>query len=299
VSSLSGTKQRDVLSHITPTHPPPHIVFFILFWEPKKGKLGRHLEDESPEESPDAAPEERNDEAPVESPDEARDCDKEVVTIIKKSKEQLVADHAKWLACSGAFYIGETCSKRQRFVPEGYFFETGRQLVINTNDTTCADVTAANSVPEVKCRIKRGLTMVLPVHTQLCFSAALDDEGNVLEEPEPLNICYLQMVEGLELDGTDSIKATLDGKPLDTTTIILSPDKDVVALVKTEAEDCPDGYYPEYNHFYGYPITAGGPYVFLDTSDLDLGEHELVLIGGPESKSCVSGVKHTFELTRR
>jgi hypothetical protein len=243
----------------------------------QKGKLGRHLDDESS--------------------DTVQDCDddEKVVTIIQKSKEQIVADHTKWLACSYAFDIGETCSKRQRFVPEGYFFETGRALVV-PDDTTCADVTATNSVTEVKCRIKRGLTMVLPVYNSVCVSVVLDDAGK--EQPEPLKVCHVYMWETLELSSPDFIKATLDGEPLDTNTIILSPDKDVLPQIKSNIEDCPDRLFPNLN-IDGYPITAGGPYVFLDTSDMRLGEHELVLIGGMASNGCVSGVKHTFVLTRR
>jgi hypothetical protein len=42
------------------------------------------------------------------------------------TRPQLVSYHTKWLFCSSAFWVlGNKCEKKQQFVPEGYFFETG------------------------------------------------------------------------------------------------------------------------------------------------------------------------------
>ena len=98
------------------------------------------------------------------------------------SRPGLVSAHAKWLICSNAFFtLGNKCETRQKYVPDGYFFETGRRAFPPKNKK-CKDLTGNDDdVTVVKgCKFKKGLTMVLPAVNFVDFACNLD---GTLEDP--------------------------------------------------------------------------------------------------------------------
>jgi hypothetical protein len=123
------------------------------------------------------------------------------------TRPELVGAHTKWLYCSSAYWeLGEgQCERTQRYVPDGYWFETGRPM---PNTTNCSALTGDGDVPTAICRFKRGLKMVLPV-VNLPY-VGCDLNTGVLEDPR-LGPATLQAVINLE----SILKLTLDNGTVD------------------------------------------------------------------------------------
>jgi hypothetical protein len=207
----------------------------------------------------------------------------------RMTRPQLVGAHSKWLLCSSAFSaLGEgQCETRQKFVPDGYWFETGRSM---PNTTNCSALTGDGDVPTASCRFKRGLKMVLPAVN--LFYWACDTEGAV-EDPR-LGPEFLQNVVPFQ----KILKATLDGKnvsSLDAVKVVLQ-DGDADYAFPTVRDRCVQNAAFDFKLYGGCPLYAAGPYVFIDTKNLTKGEHELVMIGVDTSNGFCSAVKHLFTL---
>lgn len=210
----------------------------------------------------------------------------------KISRPELVGAHTKWLYCSGAFWeLGEgECETRQKYVPDGYWFETGRPM---PDGTICSALTGDGDVPTASCRVKKGQKMVLPVVNIIYVGC--DTEG-VREDPRLGPAVLQQLVPGLTI-----IKATLDGTAIDfldvLNMILQDGDADYTyptvrdrGCVESAAGDV------DFALLGGCPISAGGPYVFIDTKKLSKGAHELILIGEDTRNGFCSAVKHLFTL---
>ncbi|KAI2497734.1 hypothetical protein MHU86_16776 [Fragilaria crotonensis] len=202
------------------------------------------------------------------------------------TRPQLVSAHTKWLFCTSAFWAltNGKCEKTQKFVPQGYFFETGRKMPDGTN---CKGLTGNGDVPVVTtCRVKRGLRMVIPVVNTLYVAC---NEGGDIEDPR-IGPAYLAGT----FKKTVVYVATLDGKEIDEKSLlnVLTQDGDWDYRLPGDAT-CVDtfNYIPAYK---GCPVGAAGPYVFLNTRKLAKGPHQLVLIG--ESDGLCSAVKHKFTI---
>ena len=198
--------------------------------------------------------------------------------------------HTKWLICSNAFLtLGDKCETRQKFVPDGYFFETGRRAFPPKNKK-CKDLTGNDDdVTVVKgCKFKKGLTMVLPAVNY--FSFACNEDGT-LEDPRYGPQYLSERVRNMKF-----VKATIDGKKIDPLDAIYISTQDGDFRFKIEVlghDKCPNRntYYDDYEGCHTY---AGGPYVFINTDKLSKGKHTLILIGS--FGDFCSGVKHIFEL---
>jgi hypothetical protein len=207
------------------------------------------------------------------------------------TRPELVGAHTKWLICSSAFFeLGEgQCETRQRYVPDGYWFETGRLM---PNGTNCSALSGNGDIPTASCRFKKGLKMVLPVVN--IYYYACDAQG-VIEDPRLGPELLQRLVPGLKIR-----KATLDAKaidPLDALNMILQ-DGDSDYTYPTVRDRCVQSSESgvDFPLLGGCPISAGGPYVFIDTKNLTKGAHELILIGEDTSNGFCSAVKHLFTL---
>ena len=203
------------------------------------------------------------------------------------TRPQLVSAHTKWLYCTSAFWAltNGKCEKSQKFVPDGYFFETGRPTPAGTK---CNKLTGNGDVHVVTtCRVKQGLRMVIPVINHSWFGCV--EGGGELEDPR-IGPAFLAG----ELKTMVVHKATLDGKMIDENSLlnVLTQDGDWDYRLSGDST-CVDKYnnIPDYK---GCPLGAAGPYLFLNTRKLAKGPHELVLIG--ENKGFCSAVKHKFTI---
>jgi hypothetical protein len=207
----------------------------------------------------------------------------------KITRPQLVGAHTKWLYCSSAFWVlGEgQCERKQRFVPDGYWFETGRLM---PNTTNCSALTGDGDVPTASCRFKRGLKMVLTVVNFPYW--ACDTEG-ALEDPRLGPATLQDLVTTLRI-----VKATVDGKDIDfqDALMIVTQDGDADYTYPTVRDRCVQSDQVDFPLLGGCPLYAGGPYVFIDTKNLTKGAHELVMIGEDTSDGFCSAVKHLFIL---
>ena len=201
------------------------------------------------------------------------------------TRPQLVSAHTKWLYCTSAFWAltNGKCEKTQKFVPDGYFFETGRPTPVGTN---CKKLTGNGDVHVVTtCRVKQGLRMVIPVVNSLWIGC--NEGGGDLEDPR-VGPAYLAGT----LKKMVVHKATLDGKKIDENSLlnVLTQDGDWDYRLSGDST-CVDKYnnIPDYK---GCPLGAAGPYLFLNTRKLAKGPHELILIG--ENDGFCSAVKHKF-----
>jgi hypothetical protein len=204
------------------------------------------------------------------------------------SRPSLVGAHSKWLWCSSAFWVLENgqCEVKQKFVPPGYWFETGRPMPTGTD---CSALTGDGDIPVANGSLKRGLKMVLPVVNAIYI--ARDDNGK-LEDPRVGVASVSSSVCALTIH-----KATLDGadvNALDAVTV-LTQDGDGDYRMLTMNDACRDEF-DLFGTLGGCPLYSGGPYVFIDTARLAPGEHELVLIGEDSSNGFCSAVKHVFTL---
>ena len=203
----------------------------------------------------------------------------------KITRPQLVSAHTKWLLCDSAFWVLENkCEKKQKFVPDGYFFETGRPAF---EGSICSELTGNGDVPVVKtCRIKQGKVMVLPVVNQPY--TACNTDGTV-EDPRIGPAALSPLIPYFIVH-----KADLDGAPVDylDSLNVITQDGDMDSRLSGDAT-CVDynGLIPT---FTGCALGAVGPYVFINTSKLTKGKHELVLIG--ENDGFCSAVKHKFTI---
>jgi hypothetical protein len=210
----------------------------------------------------------------------------------KMTRPQLVGAHTKWLLCSSAFWVlGEgQCERKQRFVPDGYWFETGRPM---PNTTNCSALTGDGDVPTASCRFKKGLKMVLPVVN--LFYWACDTEG-AIEDSRLGPATLLPLLPFLKI-----LKATVDRSDIDfqDAVPVVLQDGDADYTYPTVRDRCvqptPSSGI-DFPLFGGCPLYAAGPYVFIDTKNLTKGEHELVMIGEDTSNGFCSAVKHLFTL---
>jgi hypothetical protein len=205
----------------------------------------------------------------------------------KITRPELVGAHTKWLYCSSAFWVlsGGQCETSQKFVPDGYWFETGRPVPAGTN---CSALTGEGDVPVVNCRFKRGLKMVLPVVNYqyvACTDGRREDPRLGVEEVMN-NLFKMQ-----------TLKATLDGAKVASFDVIpvATQDGDADYTLPTPSSRCIDflGIFRDYG---GCPLFGSGQYAFIDTTNLTKGKHELVLIGGFVDSPGCSAVKHVFTL---
>jgi hypothetical protein len=91
------------------------------------------------------------------------------------------------------------------------------------------------------------------------------------------------------------VKATLDGKPISSLDAIYIQSQDGDADYRLATDSfCTDAL-GLFDTLRGCPLYAGGAYVFIDTSKLPVGSHELILIGTDANGFC-SAVKHQFTL---
>jgi hypothetical protein len=207
----------------------------------------------------------------------------------KITRPQLVSAHTKWLYCSSAFWVlGGQCETRQRFVPDGYWFETGRSVPDGTN---CSALTGDGDVSVVSCRFKRGLRMVLPV-VNVIYYACSDADGS-LEDPR-LGPQALQSAIPL----ISILKLTLDNGTVDFRDAlnVVTQDGDGDYTYPTVRDRCVQSSQVNFPFLGGCPLYAAGPYVFIDTKNLTKGTHELVMIGKDDFLGGCSAVKHIFTL---
>lgn len=206
------------------------------------------------------------------------------------TRPQLVSAHAKWLFCSSAYWLnGDTCEKTQKFVPKGYWFETGRPTNTQYN---CDSLTGNGDVTVVdNCNVKKGLIMVLAVITNAWVGCKVKGEG-VLEDPRqaPAELA-------LTLPSIVAHKTNLDGKPIHyfNSLKVMTQDGDLDYRLSGDAscvENDFDGWLPGSK---GCPVGASGHYVFINTKKLSKGKHELLLIGQDYQGWC-SAVKHKFTI---
>lgn len=203
------------------------------------------------------------------------------------TRPELVGAHTKWLYCTGAFWFPQKsqCADKQLFVPSGYWFETGRPY---DGPKKCSELTD-DDVPVVKCRFKKGKTMVLPAVNQLYLGC---DANGDLEDPR-LGVSSLLGILG----DLKFVNATLDGTnvdPLDAITVV-TQDGDGDYKIQFGNAKCAKSV-PQFDYVLneGCPLYAAGPYVFISTTNLTKGTHKLILIG--EYGNACSAVKHEFTL---
>ena len=198
--------------------------------------------------------------------------------------------HTKWLLCTNAFQYSKSQCTPQTFVPFGYFFETGRELRISLPENeTCDSIGDRNIYTVTGCKVKQGLTMVMPVVNSMCVAATCDTSKNCqLDDPRYASAA-------LWIPSFYVVTATLDGEDIDPIDLprMVSQDGDFVFKTDMSPTRCPNRY-KNVDHMDGYPVGAAGPYAFIDTSRLKKGMHELFLIGG-EVAFC-SAAKHVFEV---
>jgi hypothetical protein len=209
------------------------------------------------------------------------------------TRPHLVSYHTKWLYCSAAFWaLGDQCETRQQFVPKGYFFETGRPSTLPPG-TVCGDLTGYE--PEVtvvkNCRVKKGLTMVLPA-VNLLYVGCNTDTGE-LEDPRLGPAVLAELFPDVVFR-----KATLDNNNTEylDSLKVLGQDGDFVARLTFGGATCTDGAGINLTLNKGCPVSALGPYVFIDTSKMTKGRHTLILIGELVSAGFCSAVRHEFTL---
>jgi hypothetical protein len=200
----------------------------------------------------------------------------------KITRPELVGAHAKWLFCSSAFWtLKGQCETKQRFVPDGYWFETGRQPGANCTDLTTYDI------PVVTCRVKKGLTMVLPVVNYLVV--ACSDDGK-RDDPRKGVAEVMDQLRTMRI-----LQATLDGANITSFDAILvaTQDGDGDYTLPSPSSRCYDNF-GIFQPQGGCPLYAAGYYVFIDTKKLAKGAHELVLIS--DYGGFCFAVKHMFTL---
>lgn len=202
------------------------------------------------------------------------------------SQNVLIKAHAQWLFCTGAFWeSGEKCTLNQKYAPEGYFFETGRFAT-----GPCGDLQEADLVEVSGCELMKGTTIVMPAVTAACFAQV----GRGGEQPAFTPGKCKQLVEDLK-GKLVTVAATLDGNNVPST--FLSNTGNIEINIVFNDKECP------------YPVKALGapayqpqtaqyaaPWVFIDTTGLNLGEHTIVLIGEETTTGLCSGVKLVFNL---
>lgn len=208
------------------------------------------------------------------------------------TRPELVGAHTKWLYCSGAFWFPQKskCENKQLFVPSGYWFETGRPY---DGPKKCSELTGDDATV-VKCRFKKGKTMVLPAVNLLYYGC---DANGDLEDPR-LGVSFLMGALG----EVKFVKATLDGTnvdPLDAITVVTQDGDGDYKLEFGSANCAADAPGIDYVLNEGCPLYAAGPYVFISTKNLSKGKHTLILIGegsGEVTGAFCSAVKHEFTL---
>lgn len=202
----------------------------------------------------------------------------------KITRPQLISAHTKWLFCSGAYWrLKGKCETTQKFVPAGYWFETGRQP---TTSKKCSLLTGKGDVQVVNnCSVKKGLRMVLAVVTANYVSCTDGVEEDPRQAPAEL-ASYLSRIT--------LHKANLDGKPVGSfnSLIVITQDGDLDYRLSGDASCKPNDINGAIPDYVGCPLGAVGHYVFLNTNILTKGKHELLLIGEVDGQC--SAVKHVF-----
>jgi hypothetical protein len=207
----------------------------------------------------------------------------------KITRVELIGAHTKWLYCTVAFWtLGDKCETSQPFVPQGYWFETGRPATLPPA-VACSSLTGNEpEVPVVKnCRFKQGLTMVLPAINALsvaCKARRKPADPRIGAESVSTRMRDMKFV-----------KATLDGKDISSLDAIYIQTQDGDANYGFATDSFCIDEFNAFNFYGGCPLYAGGAYVFIDTSKLPVGSHELILIGTDANGFC-SAVKHQFTL---
>jgi hypothetical protein len=202
-------------------------------------------------------------------------------------RAQVIGVHTKWSLCTSNYYIGEgSCDTQQPFVPEGFYFETGRRL---PEGTVCSNLTGVADVPVVTCRLIRGVTLVLPVVSQSYYGC--DEQGQI----EDARIGPAKLMK--EVCNYEVLKATLDDDPISAkdSVRVVTQDGDGTNLLAFGETPCTD-YFGDFVQFFNCPLYAAGEYVFVDTTSLTLGKHSLVLIGQDNSDGFCSAIRFNFVL---
>lgn len=200
--------------------------------------------------------------------------------------------HAKWLMCTNAFLYSKSECAPQTFVPFGYFFETGRELRISlAENETCDSIGDRNIYTVTGCKVKQGLTMVVPVVTTYYVAVTCDADNSNCQVEDPRVATANVWASTYHL-----VTATLNGENIDPLDLprIVSQDGDLVFKADMSPTKCPNRMKSS-DITDGYPLGASGLYAFIDTSRLKKGTHELFLIGEIQSFFC-SAVKHVFEV---
>jgi hypothetical protein len=206
----------------------------------------------------------------------------------KITRSELIGAHTKWLLCTSAFWVrGDQCEVLQPYVPKGYWFETGRPSQLPPPGLDCYNLTGNEpEVPVVKnCRIKKGLTMVLPVLNS--FYVACDTPGS-FEDPRKGSESVSTAMHSMSI-----VKATLDGKPISSLDAIYIQTQDGDADYRLATDSFCTDHLEIFDDYGGCPLYASGPYVFLKTTELSAGSHELILIG---TWGFCAAVKHQFTI---
>jgi hypothetical protein len=211
----------------------------------------------------------------------------------KISRSELIGAHTKWLLCTSAFWaLGNQCEASQPYVPEGYWFETGRPIALKKpTGIRCSKLTGNEpEVPVVKnCRVKRGLTMVLPAINSIEVAC---DNCTSFWDPRRGSELVSKALRDM-----DFIKATLDGVPVSSLDAIYIQTQDGDADYRLATDSFCNDFLGIFGLNGGCPLIVGGLYVFIDTTELLPGPHELLLIGTRNSKDgFCSAVKHKFIL---
>ena len=210
-------------------------------------------------------------------------------------RAEVVSAHTKWLLCTNAFEASKDQCTPQTFAIPGYFFETGRELksplAVNA---TCDKITDSNIYTVTGCKVRRGLTMVLPVVNSYAWGSTCDanNKNCVLDDPRLAPTQMNPIAETLHIITAKLDNVTID--PFDSPKMYLN-DGDMTFKANMSPTKCPKRR-TDYDTANGYPVGAVGPYVFINTRKMTKGKHELLLIGGPDDSNFCSAVKHVFQI---
>lgn len=212
-------------------------------------------------------------------------------------RAEIVSAHTKWLLCTNAFEGSKDQCTPQTFVLPGYFFETGRALKspLAVNNATCETLTDINMYTVTGCKVRRGLTMVVPVVNSYYWASTCDanDTNCVLDDPRLGPDVINSLAEEHK-----TVTAKLDGvtiDPFDRPKVWMN-DGDLTSKANMSPTKCPKRN-TNYDSANGYPVGAAGTYVFINTSEMAKGTHELVLIGKTDlNPTFCSAVKFVFQI---
>jgi hypothetical protein len=196
------------------------------------------------------------------------------------TRPQLLSHHTKWFFCSLAYWgtLGKEADMEQKFVPSGYWFESGRLMPAGTN---CGALTGNDIPTTTNGRVTNNQTMVLPVINSPYFACNKLTDG-ALEDPR---VGPFKMAFGCENNPFIVHTATLDGQDIDYLDSIVThgQDGDFVTRLNYGNTACRGDFLAITNIDYkvarGCPLSAGGPYVFINTRALTKGKHVLILVG--------------------